>query len=263
MSQKRHRGLFQRMGNLLRGLFAGWIRDRENRNPRAVYEQAIAERTRQYAELKQAVAGILYMRNKLEAEIQERRAEIAQAHQDICRSVQRGDDDVALAMISHKETLLADLERAEREIEDVKGEVEAAKGNLVRFRGEIRQLEREKVRMMATLANARARRRFQEALEGLSLDGEMRALEQVREHIQRAKTEARLDHEMGDDRLQSRIKEIRREAREEGARRELEELKRRLRPGALPVAAAPEPAAARANGADAAPPADAAPSADA
>ena len=36
---------------------------------RAVYEQAIDERTRQYRQLKEAVAGILYMRNKLEAEI--------------------------------------------------------------------------------------------------------------------------------------------------------------------------------------------------
>ena len=242
MKTTRPRGMFQRVKSLLKGLFAAWVRDRENRNPRVVYEQAIAERTRQYAELKQAVAGILYMRNKLEAEISDRRAEIARAHQDICRAVQRGDDDVALTLIAHKERLLPDLERAERELEEVRGEVGTAKTNLINFRSEIRELEREKVRMLATLANARARRRIQEAFEGLSLDSEMRALEAVREHIQRTKTEGRLDQELGDDGLQSRIKEIREEARSEAARRELAELKRRLRPGVLPVA--------RPNGAD-------------
>jgi phage shock protein A len=217
------------------GLFSSWLGDRETQNPRAVYEQAIAERTRQYGELKQAVAGILYMRNKLEAEIRERRAETARAQDDICRAVQRGDDEVALALIAHKDQLLEDLERAERELEQVRGEVEIAKTNLVKFRGEIRTLEREKVRMLATLANAKARRRIQEAFEGLSLDTEMRALETVRENIARLKTEARLDVELDDDGLRSRIREIRQEARSEAARRELDELKRRLRPEAIPV----------------------------
>lgn len=231
----RRPGLFRRLRSLVRGLFSSWLGDRETQNPRAVYEQAIAERTRQYGELKQAVAGILYMRNKLEAEIRERRTETARAQDDICRAVQRGDDEVALALIAHKDQLLEDLERAERELEQVRGEVEVAKTNLVKFRGEIRALEREKVRMLATLANAKARRRIQEALEGLSLDTEMRALETVRENIARLKTEARLDVEMEDEGLRSRIREIREEARSEAARRELDELKRRLRPEAIPV----------------------------
>jgi len=45
---------------------------------------AIAERLRQYEGLKQAVAGILYMRNKLEAEIRERRTELVRT-QDLTR----------------------------------------------------------------------------------------------------------------------------------------------------------------------------------
>ena len=80
--------LFGRFRSLMRGLFGGWIRDRENRSPQAVYEQAIEERVRQYRELKEAVAGILYMRTKLEGEIGERRAEIARLHDDIRRAVQ-------------------------------------------------------------------------------------------------------------------------------------------------------------------------------
>ncbi len=233
MSEPRNRGLFRRFRNLVTGLFTGWVRDRENENPRAIYEQAIAERTKQYADLKQGVAGILYMRNKLEAEISTRRAEVKQAHEDIARAVQNDDDEVALELISHKESLVEDLERSERELEEVRNEVEGAKGNLVKFRSEIRQLEREKVRMLATLANAKARRRIQEAIEGLSLDGEMRALEQVRENIERLKTEGRLEQELGDTGLQTRIRQIRRDARDEAAQRELDELKRRMRPEAI------------------------------
>ena len=123
------------------------------------------------------------MRNKLEAEISERRAEIARLHDDVRRAVRRGQDEIAVTLIAQKQALLDELERSERELEGVRAEAEDAKNNLVRFREEIRALVREKGRMLATLANAQARRRIQQALEGLSVDAEMRALEGVREHI--------------------------------------------------------------------------------
>jgi phage shock protein A len=85
--------------------------------------------------------------------------------------------------------------------------------------------------MLATLANAQARRRIQRALEGLSVDAEMKALESVREHIARVATEGTLDRELGaDPALRTRLRAIRDEAREEAARKELAELKRDLLP---------------------------------
>ena len=82
----------------------------------------------------------------------------------------------------------------------------------------------------ATLANARARRRLQEAVEGLSVDAEMKALEGVREHIARISTEGILEREVGDVRLRTRVRAIRDEVREESARRELLEMKAQLHP---------------------------------
>jgi len=228
----RPRGLFARLRNLLRGMFAVWLRDTEVQNPRAIYEQAIQERANQYRQLKEAVAGILYMRNKLEAEISERRAEIARLHDDVRRAVRRGQDEVSVVLIARKQDFLGDLERAERELESVRGEAEEAKANLVRFREEIRSLMHEKTRMLATLANAQARRRIQEALEGLSVDAEMKALESVREHIAKLSTEGGLERELGDVQLRTRLRAIRDEAREDAARRELGELKRQLLPEA-------------------------------
>ena len=63
--------MLKRFRSLLRGFFGRWVREREQQSPQVVYEQAIAERVRQYRELKEAVAGILFMRNKLEEEINE------------------------------------------------------------------------------------------------------------------------------------------------------------------------------------------------
>ena len=230
MTRERPRGLLARFGHVLRTRFGGWLRRSERRNPAAVYEQAIEDRTQQYRDLKEAVAGILYMRNKLEAEIGERRLEIARLHDDVRGAIRRGHDELSLSLIEDKQRLLDDLERAESELDGVRREAEEAKTNLVRFREEIRSLSREKGRMLATLANANARRRLNEALEGLSVDADMRALEGVREHIARVATEGQLDRELSgaDEGLRKRLRAIRDDARHEAARRELEELKRGL-----------------------------------
>jgi phage shock protein A len=231
MTTHEPRGFFARLRALIRGTFGVWVRDRERENPQAVYEQAIAERTRQYRELKQAVAGILYMRNKIQADLAERRAEVGQLREDIRRCVERGEDDLALVLIGQRQAIDEEVERLQQELQAISHEAEEAKTNLARFREEIRSLEREKVRILATLANARARRRIQEALEGLSVDADMRALESVREYVARVSTEGRLTQELEEDGdLRRRVKEIRSEARGEAQRAELEELKRRLRP---------------------------------
>lgn len=224
----RPRGLFARFGSLLRGMFSIWVKDKEGESPEAVYEQAIAERTRQYRELKDAVAGILYMRNKIEGEISERRAEIARLHDDIRRTVRRGHDEASITLIAHKQALFEDLERAEQELEGVRSEADEAKHNLIRFREEIRTLVREKGRMLATLANANARRRLQVALDGLSVDAEMNALENVRERIGKVATEGELEREVGDTTIRNRLRVLRDEARHDAARGELEQLKREM-----------------------------------
>jgi len=232
-------GTIARLCSLLRGGASSWMREREEQNPRAVYEQAIAERVRRYQELKQAVAGILFMRNKLEAEVGERRAELARTHDDIRQAVKRGDDPAGLALIQHKQLLVGEAERAERDWSGIMREAEEAKANLLRFREEIRLLERERGRTLATLANARARRRLREAFDGLSVDADMQALESVRTHVAQLSSEGELERELGiSDDTGRRIRALRADAEQEAARSELEALKQELRPRTLPALAA-------------------------
>jgi len=229
--------MFARMRSLFRGLFGSWVRDQEQQKPEVIYEQAIAERVRQYRELKDAVAGILYMRNKLENEIAERRAEIARLHDDVRRTVRRGEEEASLSLIAHKQALFEDLERAEQELDQVRSQADEAKTNLVRFREEIRSLVREKGRMLATLANARARRRLQAAIEGLSVDAEMDALENVRDHISRMVMQSEVNQELGEegDAFRTKLRGFRDEARRESARSELESLKQELVTPSIPA----------------------------
>ena len=167
MTSARATGALARLWNLVAGHLAVWVRERENRSPRAVYEQAIGQRIAQYEHLKEAVAGILYVRAKLEGEIGERRAELARLHDDLKRALRKGDDDLGTNLVLHKQRLLEDLERAEGELRRLRDEAEDAKENLLRFREEIRALEHEKGRALALVAGAQARRRVRESFSGV------------------------------------------------------------------------------------------------
>lgn len=241
----RPRGPLARLWNLVAGHIAVFVRERENRSPRAVYEQAIAQRIAQYEHLKAAVAGILYLRAKLEGEIGDRRAELARLHDDLKRAVRKGDDELATALVLQKQRLVGDVERAEAELRRLRDEAEDAKENLLRFREDIRALEHEKGRALALVAGAQARRRVRAALDGLSVDADVRALEGVREHVARLTSETALDRELDQaGEMPARLREIREEARLEAARHELDEIKRSLAPRVLGPPARPSASAA-------------------
>lgn len=234
-----------RFRNLMNGVFGQWVKRREQRNPGAVYEAAIQARAKQYGKLREAAAGVIYMRGKLTTELQEKSAELAAVGHELGAAVDRDDDDVALPLIAHRNRLRDEVDRLRQEVDDVSAEAEAAKRNLIVFQKEISKLEDEKVRMLARWANARARARFQRTLDELSPDADIRALEEVREHIHKLTAALQVGRELDDAGLDVRLSAIRKSQADAAARGELAELKRARQQRMLPVTLGKsEPAAA-------------------
>jgi phage shock protein A len=221
---------FKRLYNLMGGKFGRWLRAREARDPEAVYEAAISERVRRYQQLKTAAAGVIYMRTKLETELKAKMAEMREAEEQAGQAADMDEDDCALILIQRKQMLGADCERLSAELRQLTSEADEAKRNLINFKNEIDKLKVEKVRMVARLKNAQARVQIQRALEELSSDQDVRALEDVRESIQRTLAEAGVNREIASSGLDERLDEIRRRNDETKARAELAELKRTRRP---------------------------------
>jgi phage shock protein A len=232
-----------RVQNLIRGVLGQWLGRREQRNPEAVYEAAIQERLEQYGKLRQAAAGVLYARTKLSKEIQLKSTELARVDKQLDIAVDRDDDAAALILISRRDGLRAEVERLTGELGDLTGEAETAKKNLIAFQQEIARLREEKVRMIARLANAQARLRLQETLNGLSTDADIRALEGVRDHINQLVAEVQVARDTSDTDLERRLGKIREAEADAAARAQLDELKRARRRKLLPLIL-PHPAAA-------------------
>ena len=111
---------FGRLSNLVRGIAAQWLFRRERRNPGAVYEAAIEERVTQYAKLREAAAGVLYMRTKLAGELDRAQRELARTKRELDVAVDRDDDEAALVLIGRRDRLGEDVARLATELEDLK-----------------------------------------------------------------------------------------------------------------------------------------------
>src|SRR5438046_7397034 len=103
--------LVGRVWNLLRGLAAHWVGRREQRHPDAVYAAAIEERVAQYATLRQAAAGIIYLRSKLAKELERESGELGRVRRQLEIAVERDDDAVALHLIGRRDALGAAVAR--------------------------------------------------------------------------------------------------------------------------------------------------------
>ncbi len=237
---------FSRIFSLIGGKLSRWLKAREARDPEAVYESAISERLRRYNQLKTAAAGVIYMRNKLSRELRQKSVEMAEVAEQSVQAADMNEDECAMILIRRKHELEQDCTRLKEELSELTAEADEAKKNLIAFKGEIEKLKIEKVRMLARLKNAQARVRIQHALEEVSYEEDLRALEEVRESIQRTLAQAGVNRELHESEASEKLEEIRRRAQESKDQAELEEIKRKRR-SLVPMEVFTQPAA-NANG---------------
>jgi phage shock protein A len=227
-------GLLARLSNLWRGFLSLWISGAERRNPEIAYQNAIDSMLERYAGLKRATAALVRRREELAHHLAAASRDRALVDRDLETAVDAGDDALALALIAKRRTLDDDIDGTRGELEAAGAEAESAKSSLLQVQTEIRRLKAEKDAMLARLRSAEARIRIQEQLEGLSVDADVRALDNVREHIRTTVAEATLGRELEDASADARLARLRARSAEAAAHEELARLKAaRARP-ALP-----------------------------
>lgn len=219
-------GFFARLANLWRGFASLWISDIEKRHPEVAYENAINSMVAKYAKLKQATASIIRRRDEITERLEREQRELAQVEADLNAALDSGQDDLALLLIPKQEKIQAELASLNTELEQARVDADDAKASLMAVKNEIQKLKAEKDRMLAKMKSAQARVKIQEQIEGLSVDAEVKALDNVRDHIKNTVAEANLGKELGESDLDSRLRKLRQASGDSTAKKKLEELKR-------------------------------------
>ncbi len=222
-------GFFDRLTQVWKGFLSLWVADIENKNPEAVYEAAIEERIKKHRELKKAVSGIVYLRNKLSGELEQKSKELAEIQLQIPIAVEEGEDEAALVLIEKKDELEAAITQISADLEKISAQAEDAKTGLIQFQAEIEKLKREKMEMLAKKANAEARIKIQETLDGLSTDADIKALENVRETIHKKAAEADVAGEVRGESLDAKLAKIKSKTANASAKAQLANLKQASR----------------------------------
>jgi phage shock protein A len=221
-------GFFRRLHNLFRGFLNLWISDVEKEHPEIAYENAINSMIEKYSKLKHATAAIIRRRDELHERLTSQSAELAQVSQDLEVAVQTAKDDLGLILIQKKNVLEKEVADLKTDLETAGKDAEGAKAALLQVQSEIKKLQAEKDTMLAKMESAQARVRIQEQLDGLSVDAEVKALDNVRSHIKNTIAEANLGQELADSSLDARLKELRAQTGEVTARSQLDEMKAKL-----------------------------------
>lgn len=220
-------GFFSRLSNLWKGFLSLWVSDLEKEHPEIAYENSINAMVEKYGMLKKATAAIIRRREDIEARLKKQQKELEQVSADLDTAVDGGDDEIALILIGKKNQLEGEVTELSSELNQARSDAEDAKRSLLSVQGEINKLKQEKDRMLAKMASAQARIKVQEQLEGLSVDAEVKALENVRDHINNLSAEARLGKELAGESLDGRLEALRRQTGDVTAKRQLEEMKQK------------------------------------
>ena len=218
-------GFWGRLGNLWRGFVSLWISDVEKKHPEIAYENAINSMVQKYTQLKKATAAIIRRREDVESRLSAASKELAQVEADLNTAVETNQQDLGIVLLQKQKALSAEVAELRAEAEMAIKDADSAKASLVQVQAEIKKLKAEKDSMLAKMHSAQVKVRIQEQLEGLSVDNEVKALDNVREHIKNTIAEANLGKELGESDLDNRLKALRAQTGEVSAKSDWERLR--------------------------------------
>ena len=218
-------GFFKRLGNLWRGFLSIWISSVEKEHPEIAYENAINGMVEKYSRLKSATAAIIRRREDIDERIKKATKDLAQTELELNAAVETSQDDLAVVLIQRKNSLATDVAELTGDLGTASKDADSAKTSLLSVQSEIRKLKAERDVMLARMQSAQARLKIQEQLDGLSVDADVKALDNVREHIKNTIAEANLGQELAGSSLDARLAALKVQAGDVQARQQLVELK--------------------------------------
>jgi phage shock protein A len=216
---------FARIKNLFKGFLSIFISDVEKEHPEIAYENAINSMVEKYSKLKAATAGLIRRREDIDERLKGASKDLAQVDAELDAAVATNQDDLALILIQKKNQLEVQSAELKADMETAHKDADDAKASILQVQAEIRKLKDERVVMLARMQSAQARIKIQEQLEGLSVDAEVKALDNVREHIKNTIAQANLGKEIADTSLDARLEKLKSQTGDVQARQQLAELK--------------------------------------
>lgn len=217
--------IFRRMFNFFRGMLSMSVSDMERSNPAVAYENAINAMIKKLADAQTAVAAIISNRRLAEDRLKKAQDELKQVDADIEAALATDQEDLGVLLLQKKDQLEATIATATTDLERLSAQAEESKAMLTQFKGEIDRLRSERDENLARHKTAKAQIQINEQLSGMSVDSEIRALDNVREGIRNTVAKAELQTEMAGTDVDRRLQKLRQTSGEVSAKARFQALR--------------------------------------
>jgi phage shock protein A len=197
-----------RVWNLIKGFFSIFVSKVETDHPEIVYQNSIDSLTENAVKLRGAAAAIIRRRDEIEDRYETKSREAKEIEAQLSVAIQNGDEEIGTLLVEKKDILDVELTELQVEMEQARADANDVKTALLKIQAERQKLIAEKDRMVAKLQSADARIKVQEQLDGLSMESDVKALDNVRTHIKNRIAEANLGKELGESSLDARLEKI-------------------------------------------------------
>jgi phage shock protein A len=172
-------GVFDRLGNVIKGAVSARLSNLEKNNPEAVFAAAKEEGITRLKTLESALADLVRRRDAARRAVEEKERESAQLSQ----ALDPEREEEALQILTQRQALETQIATLKTEVELYESKLAEGRASHEAMKESITALGKERDELLVRKANAEARIKAQETLSGFSEDADVRALANVREHI--------------------------------------------------------------------------------
>ena len=224
-----------RMYNMWKGFLSLFMQGVEEKHPEIAYENAINSMTEKYTRLKSAAAGLIKHRSQLEVRIDKHEHHLEEVKLHVQVAMGQNDDESAVVLLERQGELEKALDTDRKDLEQAAKDADSAKDSLRGVQSEIEKMKRERDKVIAQIRDAEARKQIHDQLEGLSVDAEVKALQNVRDYADKVKAEVKINDELKEGSLDGKLSKIRAQTGNVRAQQRLEQLKAQRAGAAAPV----------------------------
>ena len=218
--------IISRIINLINGFFSSLVSGAEKKNPELVYESAINKMIVDHRELRKAIASITMLKNKTDSQLEDERARLLEAEACLETCLEDGDDALAIEFIERKEEIESRILYLERDLDKLTRENEDAINSLSQHRAKIDELKREKEFKIAQHKSAQVKNKALDLLNEISVDADMKAIENIRSEIDNEIAVADLNSEISRNSFDSKMSRVKEKSSKLRARQKLDQYKK-------------------------------------
>lgn len=204
--------------------FNGIFRKHQEENPEDVYHEVISTRMSERTNLLHAAAEVIAERQRVVFEREGLVKELNSIEQELNLAIEKREEELGVYLLAKKSNLQESLVEISGRVEILIKQADAVKEKLIDFDKAIRDLKDEARINVARFRAAKAVNRIQDIASGMSVEVDIRALDTVRQSVDRQVGETILNKELDGKSFDRKILDLRKEAGQIKARDEFKRL---------------------------------------